>query len=240
MPIKATQTRTPVYSVALCVIAAAVSGCVATQPVPAGAIDPVVSPAMGQVVFAPAVVDAYVLRPGDSVAVNVFGEEDISLEIVLIAADGVVAVPLIGDVRMAGRSSSEVGREIEQRLGARFLRDPRVAVNVLAYGSHLVTVEGSVETPGLYQFAPGTRLSGGLALAEGATRVSDLRDVAIFRETADGMQVGRFDYVAVRAGQMVDPVLQPGDRIVVGTDNLSQFWQDLLRTLPAFGLFTSL
>lgn len=234
------RIRTQTSRLGVIAMAVALSACAASQPIPPGAINPAVSQELGQTNFAPSIAESYVLRPGDSVAVNVFGEEDISLESVLISADGLVAVPLIGEVQMAGRSSGEVGHEIAERLGERFLRDPRVAVNVLAYGSHLVTVEGSVETPGVYEFAPGTRLSGGLALAEGATRVSDLRDVAIFRETPDGMQVGRFDYVAVRAGQMVDPVLQPDDRIVVGTDNLSQFWQDLLRALPAFGLFTNL
>jgi hypothetical protein len=33
-------------------------------------------------------------------------------------------------------------------------------------------------------------------------------------------------------------VLQPDDRVVVGTSSLGQFWQDLLMTIPAFALFT--
>jgi polysaccharide export outer membrane protein len=36
---------------------------------------------------------------------------------------------------------------------------------------------------------------------------------------------------------MIDPVLEPGDRVVVGLNNLSQYWQDILRTLPAFAWF---
>ena len=51
--------------------------------------------------------------------------------------------------------------------------------------------------------------------------------------------VAKFDYRAVSQGTMIDPVLEPGDRVVVGTSGLSQFWQDLLRALPAFGLFTN-
>ena len=37
----------------------------------------------------------------------------------------------------------------------------------------------------------------------------------------------------------LDPILEPGDRVVVGTSALSQFWQDLIKTLPAFALFTN-
>jgi polysaccharide export outer membrane protein len=36
---------------------------------------------------------------------------------------------------------------------------------------------------------------------------------------------------------MLDPVLQPGDRVFVGTDGLAVFWEDLLKALPAFGVF---
>jgi len=66
-----------------------------------------------------------------------------------------------------------------------------------------------------------------------------MREVAIFRETPDGLMVAKFDYRSVRQGTMLDPVLAPGDRVVVGISGLSQFWQDLLRALPAFALFTN-
>jgi polysaccharide export outer membrane protein len=99
-------------------------------------------------------------------------------------------------------------------------------------------VEGAVTESGVFEFTPGTRLSGGIALAKGPTRVADVREVAIFREGPSGTLIAKFDYAQVRAGGMMDPVLQPGDRIVVGTDNLSQTWQDILRALPAFGIFS--
>jgi polysaccharide biosynthesis/export protein len=35
-------------------------------------------------------------------------------------------------------------------------------------------------------------------------------------------------------------VLMPGDRAVIGTSGLSVFWQDLLKALPAFAIFTRL
>ncbi len=38
---------------------------------------------------------------------------------------------------------------------------------------------------------------------------------------------------------MLDPVLEPGDRVVMGTDGLSVFWEDFLKALPAFGIFAA-
>jgi polysaccharide export outer membrane protein len=51
--------------------------------------------------------------------------------------------------------------------------------------------------------------------------------------------VAKFDYGQIRQGTMLDPILEPGDRVVMGTDGLSQFWEDLLMALPAFGIFAA-
>ncbi len=134
-------------------------------------------------------------------------------------------------------TAGQVESQIEQMLNERFLRFAEVTVNVVQYGSHLVTVEGSVGAPGLYNFIPGTRLSGAIALANGPLRIADPKDIAVFRQTPEGIAIAKFDYVAMQSGTMMDPVLEPGDRIVVGLSNLSQFWQDALQTVPVFGWF---
>lgn len=182
----------------------------------------------------------YILRPSDVIAVNVYREADLSLESVPVGADGMVSLPLIGAVKADGLTTRELEQIVAQKLAGTILVDPKVNVNVIQFASHLVTVEGSVEKPGMYPFKPGTRLSGAMSLASGPTRVAKLAEVAIFRKTAKGMQIAKFDYGAVRAGTMMDPVLQPNDRIVVGTSGLSQFWQDALKALPAFALFTNI
>lgn len=219
-------------------ILAAATACASSAPIQPGAVVVQPDPALGQQGYSHELAEGYQLRAGDTVSVRVFGEDDLSLDSVRVSADGFVSIPLIGPVRLSGLTIAQAQDQMAQMLSARFLRDPQVAVNVLQYGSHVVTVEGSVETPGLYQFMPGTRLSGGIALAEGVTRVSDLGEVAIFRTTPGGMEVAKFDYREVRAGRMLDPVLMPGDRIVVGTDGLSQFYQDALQAVPIFALFT--
>jgi polysaccharide export outer membrane protein len=102
-----------------------------------------------------------------------------------------------------------------------------------------VTVEGAVEKPGVYSFQPGARLSSAIALASGPRRTAKSDQVAVFRESPQGVMIAKFDYAAVRQGTMLDPVLQPGDRVVIGTDGLSVFWEDLLKALPAFGVFAA-
>ena len=236
------MTSKPIYGKSPLLLASAAAllcaGCAAQSPIEPGIANSAPNIEMGQAQYIPAVGSSYLLRPADKISVTVFREEELSLPEVLISAEGRISVPLVGPIQAAGMTVEQLETRIEELYDARYLRSPDVAVNVLDYASHVVTVEGSVVESGMFAFRPGTRLSGGIAMAKGPTRVADVREVAVFRQTATGTLIAKFDYAQVRAGGMMDPVLQPGDRIVVGTDNLSQTWQDFLRALPAFGMFS--
>jgi polysaccharide export outer membrane protein len=222
----------------LAAISLTAAGCVPTPPPVVG---PVVSQPvseLGQDAFSSEEAAEYRLRPADVIGVNVFREPDMSINSAQVGADGSVAIPLLGAVRARGRTTAELAEVIRSQLANGYLRDPRVAVNVIQYNSNRVTVEGAVKKPGVFTFIPGTRLSAAIALAEGPVRVAKLNQLAVFRDTEEGMTVAKFDYRAMQQGTMIDPVLLPGDRVVMGTSGLSQAWQDLLTALPAFALFT--
>lgn len=192
---------------------------------------------LGQGGYSPRLGDTYMLRPTDVISVSVFREEGLSLGSVPVSSTGDISFPLLGPIEVAGLTAAQLETRLEALLNERYLRNPEVTVNVVNYGSHRVTVEGSVAGSGVFSFPPGTRLSGGIALAGGISRIGDEENVAIFRETPDGIAVAKFDYRANQNGLVMDPVLQPGDRIVVGLDNLAQIWQDFLQILPTLGFF---
>lgn len=179
----------------------------------------------------------YLLRASDRIAVNVFREPDFSLQAVQIGVEGNVSLPMLGSIPAAGMTAKQFEQDVTNRLAAAGLKAPLVSVNVAEYASHLVTVEGAVDTPGVFPFQPGARLSSAIALAGGPARTAKTEQIAVFRESREGIMVAKFDYRMVSEGTMLDPVLQPGDRVVMGTDGLSVFWEDLLKALPVFGAF---
>lgn len=225
--------------VLLAVSAATLAGCSSSPGAKIGLVDSTPVAAYGQDGYSATEPADYLLRPSDVVSVTVFREPDLSVENVPIGADGMLSLPLAGAIKVDGMTTRQLEQEVRNKL-ASSLVSPNVSVNIMQFGSHVVTVEGSVEKPGMYPFKPGTRLSGAISLAAGPNRTAKLKDVVVFRQTVGGMSVAKFDYAAVRSGTMMDPVLQPSDRVVVGTSGLSVFWQDLLKTLPAFALFTNL
>lgn len=180
---------------------------------------------------------SYSLRPSDTISIVVFREPDFSLESVKLGVEGNVSMPMLGSIVAAGKTTVQLEEEIERRLSGAGLKSPMVSVNIQNYASHLVTVEGSVSSPGVYAFQPGSRLSSAIALASGPTRTAKVEQMAVFREGPDGIMIAKFDYGQIKQGTMLDPVLHPGDRVVMGTDGLAVAWQDTLRALPAFGVF---
>ncbi|MEO1729305.1 MAG: polysaccharide biosynthesis/export family protein [Pseudomonadota bacterium] len=221
------------------VVALGLSACASTpEPIIGAAVTQPRSD-LGQQAFTYKQATTYPLRPSDSISVNVFREPDFSVESVQVGVEGNVSLPLLGSIPAAGMTAQQFEMDVTRRLSAAGLKSPMVSVNITEYSSHLVTVEGSVNQPGVFAFKPGSRLSSAIAMAQGPTRSAKSNQLAVFREGPDGVMIAKFDYGQMKQGTMLDPVLQPGDRVVIGTDGLSVFWQDLLTALPAFGIFAN-
>lgn len=217
----------------------AVTGCASTPEPVIGVAASEISPSLGQANFSSNRPTTYPIRPADRLSVVVFREPELSLENVRVGVEGSISVPMIGSIPAAGMTPKQLEQDITRRLAAAGLKGPTVSVNITEYASHTVTVEGAVDKPGVYVFQPGARLSSAIALASGPKRTAKKSQVAVFRESPQGIMVAKFDYEQVSRGTMVDPILEPGDRVVMGTDGLSQFWEDLLKALPAFGVFAA-
>lgn len=141
-------------------------------------------------------------------------------------------MPLIGSVRASGSTPDQLAREIESRLGGRFLQNPQVSVTVAEAASQKITVDGAVNKPGVYVMRGRTSLLQAVAMAEGPTDIANLKNIAVFRTTPSGRMVAMFDLQAIRNGQAADPALLGDDVIVVDTSRLSAATQRALEALP--------
>jgi polysaccharide export outer membrane protein len=178
------------------------------------------------------------LRPGDRLAIRVFGEPELTSEQYRIDAAGYLQVPLVGELIAAGLSPEELRRELTRRLGARFIRDPQVAVAVAESTKSRFAVEGHVEQPGVYEADQGTTLLSALAQARSPNKTAKLDEILVFR-VVNGQRMGaRFDLRDIRAGIMPDPQILPGDTIVVGFSEVKGAFRDFLEAAPIISIFT--
>ncbi len=126
----------------------------------------------------------YKLRPEDFLRIQVFGQENITVD-VPIGPDGRVTPPYTGPIVAEGKTTAELERDIAAKLKERLkLREPIVSVAILRYRPITASVGGEVNRSGNYEVRPGDRIltlltQGGGAVIERA----DLRRATLRRRS---------------------------------------------------------
>ena len=108
----------------------------------------------------------YRLAPGDRLKLEVFREQELSGEFV-VNEEGVVGLPLVGEVQAAGKTLAQLRGELTATLSREYVRNARIALDVVGYRP--VYVLGEVEKPGEYAFAGGMSVHALVAKAGGFT-----------------------------------------------------------------------
>ncbi len=173
----------------------------------------------------------------DVISIRVFQEPDLTFEEIQVDASGTINYPLVGRTVAAGRTPFELSSAIQEALGSRFIRSPQVVVGIVQSAALRVTVEGSVEGPGVYEIAGTSTLLEAIARAKGPTRTAALDQVVVFRDI-DGERAGAvFNLQDIREGKSPDPQIVGGDRIVVGFSALKGAYRDFIQAAPLFNVF---
>ena len=119
---------------------------------------------------------------GDALHVTVHQQPDLTTD-VRINERGIITLPLIGEVKVAGLAPSEAAAAISEKYKkGEFLRNPQVSLSVTTVRSRQVSVLGAVARPGRYplddtslQLSEVIAAAGGITAA-GADTVVVLRD----------------------------------------------------------------
>lgn len=124
----------------------------------------------------------YTLRTNDVVSVIVFQEPDLEC-LERVAADGTISMPLVGRIRISGRSPLEAAQVIESALRADYLVNPQVTLAVTEANKEFFTVLGAVAKPGTYVLPPGgsVNLLQAIGVAGGFTRVASPSRILVKR-----------------------------------------------------------
>jgi polysaccharide export outer membrane protein len=162
----------------------------------------------------------YPLYPRDLIRISVQGESDVSVERRVDGA-GVVAVPLLGALKVAGLTAAEVQAQIARRYVAEeiFVR-PEVVVSVIEYAPKDFMVLGQVGKQGKQPLPPETRgvtIVEAITSAGGFTRIAKADAVRVTRKDEAGAEktftVDVEKMLAGRGGETF--LVQPGDVVFV-------------------------
>jgi polysaccharide export outer membrane protein len=108
---------------------------------------------------------AYLIHPGDQLAVSVYGETALT-QSVTVLPDGSVNLPLVGPLHVAGLTADAASHKLARAL-AQYIRRPLVTMAVVTEGQSNALVLGDVKNPGKYALRDDARLSDAIAAAGG-------------------------------------------------------------------------
>ncbi|MGD0891241.1 MAG: polysaccharide biosynthesis/export family protein [Terracidiphilus sp.] len=155
------------------------------------------------------------IEPGDLLSVNVYDTPEMT-DAYRVDSQGNLKLPLCGKVKVAGLTSDEVARLLEDTFkNAQVLNQPQVNVDVQQYAGDYVTVLGEVSSPGRVTVIAPTKLSDILAQVGGLTAIAGTR--IKIRHAGDGSNPEEdIPYSRSESNQQTGAVLvRPGDTVIV-------------------------
>ena len=161
---------------------------------------------------------AYLLQAGDQIEVFVYRHPEFSRKSI-IRPDGFISLPLLGDVRAAGKTPLELGKELTKLFSVR-LRNPEVTVIVENPPEPMVYVLGEVGGPRALPMRQVKTAAQAIAQAGAVAKAGDLFSVSVVRLNKKGL----LEAHTVRTEGYNQPevymalqnmLLQPNDLVVV-------------------------
>lgn len=160
----------------------------------------------------------YLIGPGDSVNIIVWRNPEVSMA-VPVRPDGKITTPLVEDLPAAGKTSTQLARDIEQAL-AKFIQQPVVTVivtNFVGNFNEQIRVIGQAARPQALPYRRDMSLMDVLIAVGGVTDFAAGNKASIVR-TVDGKQ----EKVTVRLDDLIrdgdisaNMMMRPGDILVI-------------------------
>jgi len=158
----------------------------------------------------------YVVGAEDVLDISVWKNADLS-RVVTVRPDGMISLPLIGDIKTSGLTPEQLKSAIEKKL-REYSETAVVSVIVQTVNSYKIYMVGQVQTPGTLQLKSKTTVLQAIAMAGGLTPFAAKNKIVIIRKKTGGAGEEK---IRVRFNDLVyddedkNPVLKPGDTIFV-------------------------
>jgi polysaccharide export outer membrane protein len=164
-------------------------------------------------------VPEYVLGPGDTFSVRVWGYADLEQEVFIPPSGSAIVYP-IGELKAAGLTASELDEFITKKLTKYLKQDPEVTVIPTTYVHSEVYVLGEVGAPGLYPFSGKMTVLAAVTRAGNPTPRAAIQQVSITRPDQTDPAKARIIIVdldsVIHKGEASNDIdLRPGDIVYV-------------------------
>ncbi len=182
----------------------------------------------------------YQIKIGDEVEILVWEEPDFNTS-TTVARNGTIAIPLVGEVYIAGLTRDELERTLRRHMSEYIRGDLNLTISIRNTQDMMVSVFGMVARPDNYPIVTETSIFSILSTAGGPTDDANIRKVKIYRKAGSSY----YDVIDLTnyldTGRMDDSITKvyPGDVVYVPRQhNAIRETSDFLRDVVLlFGIF---
>lgn len=154
----------------------------------------------------------YILGPGDQVRIQLFGKESKAYDL-YVTRDGLLQIPELGPIPVAGQRFSELKVEISQRVAEQMI-GIQVFVSLGELRSIRVFILGDVNRPGSYTVSSLSTMTNALFVSGGIKPIGTLRNIQLKRQGEVINTLDLYDLL-LEGDTSGDARLQPGDVIFI-------------------------
>jgi polysaccharide export outer membrane protein len=158
---------------------------------------------------------AILIGGGDLLEISVYGAPDFSKIEVRVSTDGIITLPMIGQVKVGGLNFRDAEALVAKKLNdGGFFNEPQVSIFAKEYGTQGMSVLGEVTKPGIYPLLGPRRLFDAISAAGGTTPVAGHTVTITHRGHPDSPETVNLSYSADGTPKS-NVVVYPGDTVVV-------------------------
>jgi polysaccharide biosynthesis/export protein len=161
----------------------------------------------------------YRIGPGDGLYIFVWENKDLSTS-VTVRPDGRISFPLVNDVLAAGKTPTQLSRDIQRRL-AKYVKEPVVTVmvnNFVGEYSEQIRIVGEATKPSAIPYRKGMSVLDVMITVGGLTQYADGNRATLVRTVGRGIKEVYglpLDRLLKDGDISVNVPLEPGDIIVI-------------------------
>jgi polysaccharide export outer membrane protein len=162
---------------------------------------------------------SYVIGAGDQLGISVYRAPELSVPQLPVRPDGRISMPLIPDIVAAGKTPTQLGKELEQRM-KEYVQDPIVTVMVTGFigpSDRQVKVIGEATEPAALPYRDSMTVLDVMIATKGLTRYASGNSAVVVRKLG-----GRQEIIRVRLSDLLKDGdicqnidMRPGDTLII-------------------------
>ncbi len=164
-----------------------------------------------------AVSDNYVIKGSDIVSVTVINEPELSVRGNRVTSQGMILMPLLGEVKIMGYTLQQAREHITRLYRADYLVNPQVVVTLESTDQNEFIMRGQVGGVGVNKIPTDGQMTLLKAIYSrgGPTKIANIKRIRITRRVNNQSTTSEYDLRRIQKGEIPDPEILPGDIIEV-------------------------